>query len=77
MDKSNYNTLSQYASSEKERKCLNLFRSFDPDLRDTKDIPDVPDPYYGKITDFEEVQEIVWRTSEKILEQLVLENNLA
>ena len=73
MDRSNYQILQGQTSSDKERANLYLFRSFDPDLQAGEEIPDVPDPYYGGLDGFEEVQTIVWRTSKSLLEHTCLD----
>jgi len=46
---------------------VRLARSFDP----SAEHPDVPDPYYGTIDDFEEVAEMLERACQGLLEHLV------
>ncbi|TVR73982.1 MAG: low molecular weight phosphotyrosine protein phosphatase [Spirochaetaceae bacterium] len=47
-----------------------LFREFDPLVAGTRKIPDVPDPYYGGDSGFEEVYRIVERTCASLLDAL-------
>ncbi len=72
MDISNYNDLLRLAKSETERKKIYLFREFDPIKVDKN----VPDPYNGDIPLFREVQDIVERTSEKILDFILSQHKV-
>jgi protein-tyrosine phosphatase len=53
---------------------LYLYRLFDP-LRGESVI--VPDPYYGEISDFTDVYEIVKRSGEQFLDYLIEKHNLS
>ncbi len=65
MDESNLRTLLSKAP-ERHRGKIRLFRDFDP----TAPGEDVPDPYYGDASDFDEVLDIAERTSRALLEYL-------
>jgi len=65
MDKSNLSTLQYMCSPEVANGKLKLFRSFDPQANGHED---VPDPYYGGSSGFENVFDIVHRTCPQILE---------
>ncbi len=67
MDQSNLMDLSALCSPSTAKKKLRLFRSFDPEHISTQPL-DVPDPYYGGDEGFDNVFNIVNRTSPKILE---------
>ena len=69
MDAKNYEDILSLTQNEQHRTKVHLIREFDPlaigDRRDT------PDPYYGRGYElFEEVFDIVWRSSEEILDLL-------
>ncbi|EJO67796.1 MULTISPECIES: low molecular weight protein-tyrosine-phosphatase [Leptospira] len=68
MDKSNQKDVLSLASSDEERKKVQLFRFFQ---KDSKKDSEVPDPYYGTLKDFEEVQNIVSDAAEDFLEFLL------
>jgi len=70
MDHKNLNDILRLAESDADRKKVILFRSLDPTY-DGKTPPDVPDPYYDGYTEFQNVQEIVMRTSEFLLDRLL------
>jgi len=67
MDNNNYDTLMALAQTPEARNKIHLLREFDP-------IPDsgssVPDPYYGGILGFEEVFDIIDRSTLGLLESL-------
>ncbi len=71
MDHQNYKDVLQFAHTPEERSKIKLFRMYDPlhELRhgDIDKIPEVPDPYYGTLQDFENVQDILLRTSKNFL----------
>ncbi|MEQ8353054.1 MAG: low molecular weight protein-tyrosine-phosphatase [Leptospiraceae bacterium] len=69
MDRHNYEDVLAAASSKEEQDRIYMYRKFDPEVEGSR-IPDVPDPYYGGFAGFREVQSIVERTSESILEWL-------
>lgn len=73
MDKSNYSQVQQLTPEEDYLKKVFLFRIFDSE-RGFEEI--VPDPYYGSIEDFEEVQNIVERASLGFLNFLIQEGKL-
>ncbi|TGK20159.1 low molecular weight phosphotyrosine protein phosphatase [Leptospira fluminis] len=73
MDRSNLKDLLSLASGEEERKKIHLFRKFQKG--EGKD-PDVPDPYYGSLKDFEEVQSIVSEAAEGLLEFILNKNGV-
>jgi len=61
MDRHNHSeVLAQLPSDRHDR--VRLFRSFDPQVAATAQVPDVPDPWYGGPQGFEDVLEIVERT---------------
>ncbi len=64
MDQQNYESLKFMCSSEVANGKLKLFRSFDPYARGDED---VPDPYYGGNSGFDNVFQIVQRTCPNIL----------
>ena len=66
MDRSNYADLVSFDVPEANRDRVKLFRSFDPEPTS----PDVPDPYYGGESGFEDVFEIVSRTCEALIASL-------
>jgi protein-tyrosine phosphatase len=67
MDTENLSFLRSLAGSEDEKDKVRLFREFDP-LAGPGAI--VPDPYYGGIDGFEEVYEIVERSTRALLKTL-------
>ncbi|MCB1165067.1 MAG: low molecular weight phosphotyrosine protein phosphatase [Leptospiraceae bacterium] len=67
MDRHNYEDILASTGSEEEKNRVFLYRKFDPEVEGAR-IPDVPDPYYGGYAGFREVQRIVGRTSESLLE---------
>jgi protein-tyrosine phosphatase len=72
MDRSNYNNLLAAAQNDAERAQIRLFREFDPEWRKNARpgelAPDTPDPYYGGVDGFIEVQEIALRTCPILLD---------
>jgi protein-tyrosine phosphatase len=67
MDQANFMDLAALCNPTTAEKKLKLFRSFDPENL-SKQPSDVPDPYYGGDEGFDNVFNIVHRTSPKILE---------
>jgi len=65
MDQSNLDTLFDQAPPQHRHK-IRLFRDLDP----VEPGQDTPDPYYGGDAGFEEVLDIVERTSERLLASL-------
>ncbi|MCE9502024.1 MAG: low molecular weight phosphotyrosine protein phosphatase [Leptospira sp.] len=65
MDDSNYRNVIALASDETEKDKVVKFRQFE---RESSGTPDVPDPYFGGLEGFENVQDIVLRSSEGLLD---------
>lgn len=76
MDRYNYEDLLRYVTSTEQKNKIYLFRRFDPAAKTKNYIPDVPDPYYGNYEGFQEVQEIILRTSENLLNYLLEKNSI-
>ncbi len=68
LDQSVYNSLTKKAPSPEAAQKIELFRRYDP-LHPAQS--DVPDPYYGSMRDFEEVQAMVLRTAKALLDSLI------
>ena len=66
MDRENLRDLEHMARRSGASPRLHLLRDFDPDA----DAPDVPDPYYGGPSGFENVYQMVRRSCEHLLEEL-------
>ena len=73
MDKSNLNDVLHLDEDDEHGGKVRLFREFDPDPGDYQ----VPDPYHGGREGFENVYDIVERTSDMLLHRLVDEYDLA
>lgn len=71
MDHYNYEDILRMAKTQEHRKKVKLFREFDPAVLNENYIPDVPDPYYGDYSGFQEVQKIILRTAENLLSYLI------
>ncbi|KMP10420.1 protein tyrosine phosphatase [Candidatus Nitromaritima sp. SCGC AAA799-A02] len=67
MDRSNLSKLEELAPQSLSEDKLMLFRSFDPKADDEMD---VPDPYYGGASGFENVFQIVQRTCPPLLDYI-------
>ena len=67
MDKSNLNDVLHLDEDDEHGGKVRLFREFDPDPGDYQ----VPDPYHGGREGFENVYDIVERTSDMLLHRLV------
>ncbi len=72
MDRDNLHDVLFLDTEDEYGHKVHLFRSFDPE----PECYQVPDPYYGKNDGFEEVYQIVNRTADALLEQLVRIYNL-
>lgn len=72
MDKNNLHDVLYLDRKETYANKVRLFRELDPEPGDFQ----VPDPYFGGAEGFENVFEIVNRTSRKLLERLVEEYEL-
>jgi protein-tyrosine phosphatase len=68
MDRANRKELLRLARDEADRAKVRLLRSFDPALADAD--AEVPDPYYGGPSGFEEVFDICERACRGLLEHL-------
>jgi protein-tyrosine phosphatase len=71
MDQSNYQDVVSQARNDADRAKVFLFRDYESGFKNSlgKGVS-VPDPYYGGIEDFREVQDIVMRTSRGFLNHL-------
>jgi len=72
MDKSNLNDILHLDEDDEYGAKVRLFREFDPEPGDYQ----VPDPYHGGREGFENVYDIVERTSDMLLHRLVEEHDL-
>ena len=72
MDKSNLNDVLVLDEDDEHGGKVRLFREFDPEPGDYQ----VPDPYHGGRQGFENVFDIVERTSDMLLHRLVEEHDL-
>ncbi len=70
MDRYNLQDIRRITENSNYQKKIFLFRKFDPEINNNQ-IPDVPDPYYGGYNGFLEVQKIILRTSENLLNYLL------
>jgi protein-tyrosine phosphatase len=69
MDSSNLaDVLAELPPGRQDR--VRLFRSYDPEVEDTGEAPDVPDPFYGGPEGFDEVLDIVERTARRVVAEL-------
>lgn len=75
MDRSNKSDILSLAGEQLPGDQVFLFRSFDP--LHPGEPPDVPDPYYGGVDGFEEVQDIMERTASSFLDWLVEKHGLS
>jgi protein-tyrosine phosphatase len=66
MDRDNLHTLERMAAASGGDAEIRLLRTYDPD----PDGDEVPDPYYGGVTGFENVYQIVRRSCESLLAHL-------
>jgi protein-tyrosine phosphatase len=67
MDAANLADVRRQAGAAADRERVLMFRAFDPDVDDSGPIPDVPDPWGGPVSGFEEVLAIVERTADVIV----------
>jgi protein-tyrosine phosphatase len=70
MDKENLNDIKALHTTDEQLSKIKLFRSYDPDASPGAE---VPDPYYGGDDGFEKVFQIVNRTCDHLLNQLLRE----
>jgi len=66
MDKSNLRDMQSMARNADQRSKLRLMREFDPQAEN----PEVPDPYYGGMSGFHNVFDILMRSSRGLLQEL-------
>jgi protein-tyrosine phosphatase len=66
MDKSNFQNILRVANGTNVSKKIRMMREFDPQSKGGE----VPDPYHGGDKDFQEVFEILDRSTDKFLEHL-------
>ncbi len=59
-------SLRRLAASEADWRKVHLLREYDPQARGNLD---VPDPYYGALSDFEQVYQIVERSCRQLLDE--------
>jgi protein-tyrosine phosphatase len=67
MDASNLFDVRAQARNEADRERALMFRAFDPDIPDGTRAPDVPDPWGGPTSAFDDVLSIVERTADVIV----------
>lgn len=73
MDHSNLSNIKRLTDSNKEHRAqVILMRDFDPEPGDGN----VPDPYYGGISGFEDVYQILLRSNQRLLDKIKAENTL-
>ncbi len=69
MDSSNKQKVLRLANSKEDVEKVQLIRSFEPETNDRNS--DVPDPYYGGEEGFQNVFDILDRTTNQILREIV------
>jgi protein-tyrosine phosphatase len=70
MDSANFIEVERQARTPDEGHRIVMFRAFDPAADDPTDPPDVPDPFGGPPSAFDEVLAIVERTADVIVGEL-------
>jgi protein-tyrosine phosphatase len=70
MDQNNYRDIA--AVFKKEHPHFYLMREFD----EQRDSLDVPDPYFGGMDGFQQVYDMLWRASDKLIDSIAREKNL-
>ena len=70
MDHNNHRNVLSLDGAEAYHSKIRLMRSHDPDCSNVQEIPAVPDPYYGTEADFQEVFEILHRSTAQLLDDL-------
>lgn len=73
MDRSNFENIKRLKAQGSIEGKVFLMRKFDP-LKDKEE--DVPDPYYGGLSGFEEVYKMLLRSCENLLEYLLNEHQI-
>jgi protein-tyrosine phosphatase len=66
MDASNLSNIMKVPGATKHKKKIKMMRWYDPHMKDG----DVPDPYYGVETDFQEVFDILQRSMKGLVAEL-------
>lgn len=69
MDNSNFEDVSQFVENEKHSSKISLMRKYDMEAPNA----DVPDPYYGGTSGFQDVYDILYRSCKKLLNQVAHE----
>ncbi len=72
MDRENRRNIESLIRPQAPHGKIVMMRDFDP----KPDSPDVPDPYFGGNQGFEKVYQILLRSCDRLLKQLVQENGL-
>lgn len=72
MDSSNLSDLQRAAPGEQQREKVRLLREFDPASAGQADL-DVPDPYYGGVSGFDDVFDMVHAACEGLLAKITAE----
>jgi len=71
MDRSNHqNTMDLMARTSEKKAEVKMIRTYDPE---SLGIQDIPDPWYGNETGFEEIFQMLWRTCNELINQLELQ----
>ncbi len=70
MDQSNYDTIFKLSTASTHQHKIKLMREFDP-----LEPGDVPDPYYGKEEDFQEVFDILNRSIDNLITSISRNKN--
>lgn len=68
MDRAGLEEIERQSRGDEDLSLIRMYRSFDPEA--ASDL-DVPDPWYGGRADFEQVLDIVERTSDGLIETLI------
>lgn len=69
MDNSNYEEIGQFVEHEEHSSKISLMRRYDTEAPNT----DVPDPYYGGASGFQQVYDILYRSCKKLLSEVTHE----
>lgn len=75
MDAGHLQTIRRRVKQPKLLAKIEMFRAYDPEISHSDKPPDVPDPWYGGIGGFENVYEIVHRTTQALLDRLETERS--
>ena len=70
MDYNNYEDLMQIRPIQSKAK-ITLFRTYDPEINNSRKAPEMPDPYYGNKQSFYLVQNIALLTTKHFLQFLL------